>query len=135
MYKFKRIWRVLVAASAISVAPAASAHHSFAAVYDANSPVTITGVVTEVSWLNPHARFYVDVEADSGVIENWEFELGSPNGLMRIGWTRNSLKPGDVVTAEGTRARDGSPAANARSVTLADGTSMFAGDSQQGGLR
>ena len=71
-------------------------------------PITFTGVVTKVEWLNPHARFYVDVKDDKGAVNNWECELASPNGLMRIGWKRDSLKIGEEITVEGFRARDGS---------------------------
>ena len=106
----------------------AIAHHSFAAEFDADVPVNITGIVTKVDWMNPHTFFYVDVEED-GDYTNWAIELGSPNGLMRRGWTRNSLQIGDEVNIEGSRARDGSAKANARSVTLADGKRMFAGSS------
>jgi hypothetical protein len=109
------------------------AHHSFAAEYDRAKPVTLTGSVTKVEWMNPHARFYVDVKDDSGKVTNWEFELGSPNGLMRQGWTRNSLKEGDVVTVEGSLAKDGSNLANARTVKLADGRKVFAGSAEETG--
>ena len=108
----------------------AIAHHSFAAEYDAAKPVTLTGTVTKVEWMNPHARFYIDVKDDAGKVTNWEFELGSPNGLMRAGWTRNSLKQGDTVTVSGSLAKDGSNLANARSVTLADGKKVFAASSE-----
>ena len=103
------------------------AHHSFAAEYDNKQPVTLTGTVTKVEWMNPHARFYIDVKDDSGTVTNWELELGSPNALMRLGWTRNSLKPGEMVSVEGSLAKDGSKLANARKVTLADGRKVFAG--------
>ena len=106
------------------------AHHSFAAEYDRGKPITLTGAVTKVEWMNPHARFYVDVKDDSGTVTNWEFELGSPNGLMRNGWTRNSLKPGDTVTIEGSLAKDGSKLVNASNVKLADGKRLFAGSSK-----
>jgi hypothetical protein len=102
-------------------------HHSFAAEYDASKPITLRGVVTSVEWMNPHARFYVDVKDDTGKIANWEFELGSPNGLMRAGWTRNSLKKGDEVIVNGSLAKDGSKLVNARRVTLADGKSVLSG--------
>jgi Family of unknown function (DUF6152) len=81
--------------------------------------------------MNPHARFYLDVKDDGGKVTNWEFELGSPNGLMRQGWTRNSLKEGDVVTVTGSKAKDGSNLANARQVTLASGKKVFAGSSEK----
>ena len=111
----------------------ALAHHSFAAEYDSNKPITLKGAVTKMEWQNPHARFYVDVTDESGKVTNWELELGSPNGLMRRGWTRNSLKPGDTVTVEGYLAKDGSKLANARNVTLGDGRKIFAGSSDDGG--
>lgn len=109
------------------------AHHSFQAEYDASKPVTLTGTVTKVEWMNPHARFYMDVKDESGAVTNWELELGSPNGLMRLGWTRHSLKPGDTVTVSGALAKDGSKLANARKVTLADGRKVFAGSALDAG--
>jgi hypothetical protein len=105
------------------------AHHSFAAQYDADKPVTLVGTVTKIEWTNPHARFYVDVKDDKGVVTNWNLELGSPNVLRRNGWTRTSLNVGDEVTVEGSLDRDGSKMANARVVKLADGRSVFAGSS------
>ena len=109
----------------------ALAHHSFAAEYDSNKPITLKGTVTKVEWMNPHARFYIDVKDDQGNVANWELELGSPNGLMRAGWTRNSLKQGDQVTVSGSLAKDGSHLANARQVTLADGRKVFAASSAE----
>src|ERR1022692_438394 len=84
------------------------AHHSFAAEYDNTKPIALTGTVTKVEWMNPHARFYLDVKDDKGTVTNWEFELGSPNGLMRQGWTRNSMKLGDSISVSGSLAKDGS---------------------------
>jgi hypothetical protein len=128
--------KVLVLAAAASLAAGtAVAHHSFAAVYDALKPVTLTGVVTGIEWTNPHAHFFVDVKNAQGDVENWDFELSSPNGLMRQGWTRKSLSAGDTVTVDGFLARDGSRRVNTRTVTRADGTKMFTGDGEQGGLR
>ena len=106
------------------------AHHSFAAEYDSAKPITLTGTVTNVEWMNPHARFYIDVKDEKGEVSNWELELGSPNGLMRQGWTRNSLKKGDEVSVTGSLAKDGSKLANARTVKLADGKQVFAGSSE-----
>ena len=111
----------------------ALAHHSFAAEYDSAKPITLTGTVTKVEWMNPHARFYIDVKDDDGKVTNWEFELGSPNGLMRLGWTRNSLKDGDTVTVSGSLAKDGSKLANARQIKLADGRKVFAGSASETG--
>ena len=105
------------------------AHHSFAAEYDANKPVTITGAVTKLEWMNPHARFYVDVAEADGKMTHWNFELGAIPVLVKQGWRRDSLKVGDVVTVEGARAKDGSTTANARVVKLADGRRVFAGSS------
>jgi hypothetical protein len=111
----------------------ALAHHSFAAEYDNKKPVDLTGTVTKVEWMNPHARFYLDVKDDSGKVTNWEFELGSPNGLMRQGWTRNSMKIGDSVSVQGSLAKDGSNLANARTVKLSDGKKLFAGSASETG--
>jgi hypothetical protein len=110
-------------------APPAAAHHSFAAEYDADKPVTLKGVVSKMEWMNPHSRFYVDVQDETGKVVRWNIELASPNVLLRQGWTRDSLKTGDAVTVEGSQAKDGSMMANAQRVTLADGRRVFAGSS------
>jgi hypothetical protein len=108
------------------------AHHSFAAEYDVNKPIKLTGAVTKIEWTNPHCYFYVDVRnAESGKIESWALELGNPNALLRAGWTPNSVKIGDEVTVEGTRAKDGTLLGNARSMVLmSTGQRLFAGSSQ-----
>ena len=105
------------------------AHHSFATQYDADSPVALKGVVTKVEWLNPHVYFYMDVQDEAtGEYTNWAMEMGSPNGLMRRRWNRNTLKIGDEVTVDGSKARDGSDKGNAASVTLAEsGRSLLTG--------
>jgi hypothetical protein len=104
-------------------------HHSFAAQYDRNKPATITGPVTKVDWINPHARFFVDAKDSSGKVVNWEVELAAPAMLLRRGWTRNSLKVGSAVTVAGSLAKDGSNLLNATTVTLSDGKKVFAGSS------
>ena len=119
----------VAAAGALLSAAFASAHHSFAAEFDRNLPVTVTGTVTKVEWMNPHARFYIDAKDDAGKIVNWDFELASPNGLMRRGWNRNSMKIGDTVTVTGHRAKNNPAVGNASSVVLADGKKLFAGSS------
>ena len=117
---------VMVGGLAMAAVPML-AHHSFSAEYDRSKSVTLKGTVTKVEWMNPHARFYVDVKDDKGATTNWEFELGSPNGLMRSGWTRNSLKQGDTVTVAGSLAKDGSHLANAQSVTMENGKKVLSG--------
>ena len=128
----KKTISVFVLLSAVLAASiTALAHHSFAAEFDANKPVKLTGVVTKVEWQNPHVWFYIDVKDASGKVLNWGIEMGSPNGLMRAGWERTALKTGEVVSVEGSRAKDESNNANARSVTLAStGKRLFAASSQ-----
>jgi hypothetical protein len=104
------------------------AHHSFSAEYDRAKTVQLKGTVTKVEWMNPHARFYLDV-TDAGKTTNWEFELGSPNGLMRQGWTAHSLKVGDVVSVNGSQAKDGSNLVNATNVAFENGKRVLGGAS------
>src|SRR5689334_4048514 len=108
------------------------AHHSFAAEYDASKPIKLTGTVTKIEWTNPHCYFYIDVKNEAtGQSENWALELGNPNALLRNGWTPKSVKIGDAVSVEGTRAKDGSLLGNARSMELVStGQRLFAGSSQ-----
>jgi Family of unknown function (DUF6152) len=113
----------------VAAALPALAHHSFAAEYASKKPITISGVVTKMEWMNPHARFYVDVKDADGKIVNWNFELGAIPVLLKQGWRKDSLKQGDQITVEGSLAKDGSKSANARSVVLSDGRRVFAGSS------
>ncbi len=103
------------------------AHHSFAAEFDGNKQVKLTGVVTKVDWVNPHAYIYVDVKCDDGATVNWAIETGAPNALYRQGWRKDDLKAGDTVTLEAFLAKDGSHTAAARNVKLPDGRRVFAG--------
>ena len=105
------------------------AHHSFDAQYDRGKTIVLKGTVTKVEWTNPHARFYVDVKDQNGKVVNWNMELGSPNGLRRAGWSRNTLSMGDAVAVTASLARDGSRMANAREVMLADGKKIFTASS------
>ena len=107
----------------------ATAHHSFAAEFDRDKPITVTGTVTKLEWTNPHARLYIDAKDEKGNIVHWDFELGPPNGLMRRGWNRNSLREGHVVTINGFLSKTKANIANARTVKLADGREVFAGSS------
>jgi hypothetical protein len=118
-------------ASVLAAALPAHAHHSFPAQYDAAKPITLTGEVTKVEWTNPHIFIYIDVPDEAtGAVVNWALEMGGPNALLRLGWKRDSLKPGDVVTVEGSLARDGSRLANAKSIVMAaTGRRMLAGSS------
>src|SRR6185369_587391 len=108
------------------------AHHSFAAEYDSTKPVNLKGAVTKVEWMNPHVYFYIDVKDDqTGKITNWAFEMGAPAVIQRNGWTRNSMKIGDLVIVDGSQAKDGSPHGNARSVVMAStGKKLGAGSSE-----
>jgi hypothetical protein len=119
----------LLAALAMALAIPGEAHHSFSAEYDRDKPIKLTGTVTKLEWTNPHARIYVDVKDGAGNVVNWDFELGPPNGLMRRGWNRNSLKLGHIVTIDGFVSKLQPNVANARTVLLADGRQVFAGSS------
>ena len=124
---------LIACAGMLATAVPVFAHHSFAAEYDASKPVELHGTVTKMEWTNPHARIYLAVKDANGTVTEWNLELASPNVLSRNGWTRHSLKEGDVVTVSGSRAKDGNTMANARTVILADGKKVFAGSATDSG--
>ena len=132
----KQGWAILLCAGALLVVgpPALSAHHSFAAEYDAKKPVTLKGKVTKVDWVNPHSWVHIDVTGPDGKVTNWSCETAPPNILYRQGWRRDSLKEGDEVTIQGFAAKDSSATMTANSVTTASGKRMLAGsnDPNQG---
>lgn len=129
-----RILTALLAVSGLCGVTQASAHHSFSAQYDAAKQITLRGFVTKVEWRNPHAYFYMDVEDEDGEISQWAFEMGAPSVLQRRGWTRNSLRIGDIVEVNGALARDGSPLVNATAVVFtATGKRLTASDGPIGG--
>jgi hypothetical protein len=129
--------RAAVAASAalwMAGSGAVLAHHSFAAQFDAENPVSVTGKIIELRWSNPHAHLYLEVADSAGAPAAWDFELGSPNALVRRGWSRTALKPGDVVTVIGYPAKTVAHLANARSIVLPDGRTVFAESPYENGL-
>ena len=128
---FRWIATVTALMGLAAIAPL-SAHHSFAAEFDSKQPITLTGPITKVDWTNPHVYFYIDVKDDkTGRVANWSFEMAAPAVLTRSGWKRSTMKIGDVVKVDGTRARDGSNHGNARTVTLAaTGERLGAGSSE-----
>ena len=107
----------------------AIAHHSFAAEYDANKPVTMTGTVTRIDWENPHAHIYMDVKGENGQTTNWNVELGNPQKLQNLGWKKDMVKMGDQITVDGWKALDGSNRANANDIMFPNGKKMAAGSS------
>ena len=108
------------------------AHHSFAAEYDGNKPIKLTGTLTKMLWSNPHAWVYMDVKANDGKVVSWKFETGGANALYRRGWKKTDLPVGEMVTIEGFLARDGSRHVNATNIKLPDGRQLFAGSSGTG---
>src|SRR5580658_5465329 len=121
---------------ALATAPTAMfAHHSFAAEYDLNQPVTLKGTLTKTEWTNPHGWIYIDVKGDDGKVTNWAIEFGSPNALLRRGLRRTDFPPGIEVTVKGSRAKSGSPTVNASSVTLPDGRNLYTGSSDPNAKR
>jgi hypothetical protein len=105
------------------------AHHSFLAEFDINQPVSLSGTVTTVEWVNPHAWIHLDVKGSDGTVTNWSIEGSTPNTLLRRGFTKESLKPGTEILVQGYQARKGGPVANGSSITFKDGRKVFLGSS------
>ncbi len=115
---------------ALSMAPAAEGHHSFASEFDAEKPIQLSGFVTKVEWMNPHVWFYLDVtDEETGEVQNWGFEMGAPHQLQRRGWSRTTINLGDELSVDGSMSRDGSPRVNARTVATVDGGVLGAASS------
>ena len=112
-----------------------AAHHAFAAEFDVNKPVTLVGTLTKVAWVNPHGWIYVDVKGKDGTVTPWAIEFGSPNALLRRGLRKADFPPGMTVTVKGYLAKSGKAVANASTVTLPDGRSLFAGSSTTPGAQ
>ncbi len=113
-------------------AASVSAHHAFAAEFDAKKPVNFKGTVTKMEWINPHTWLHVDVKKADGTVENWAIEAGTPNVLFRRGFTKESLLPGTEVVIEGYQSKDGTHRANGRNLTLPNGKMLFLGSSGTG---
>ena len=127
-----RLILLLAALAIVLVAVPVSAHHAFAAEFDAAKPITLKGTVMKMEWINPHTWIHVDVKKPDGTIERWMIEGGPPNALFRRGFTKDSLPVGAEILVEGFQAKDGSLKGNGRDVTFADGRKLFLGSSGTG---
>jgi hypothetical protein len=128
----KGVLPVVVGVASLLAAAAACAHHSFAAEFDVNRPIKLTGTVTKIEWTNPHAWVFVDAKDDKGVAQNWAIELVGINDLLRLGWGRDKVKTGDVISIDGFGAKNGTNTVNAASVSLANGELVWASQKSPG---
>jgi hypothetical protein len=130
----RRVVLIAVAVGLIVATADMSAHHSFTAAFDGKAPVVLTGVVVSIEWGNPHVMFSMDETTSSGAVTTWRFELGAPSVLLQRGWMRTSLTPGDTVTVDGLRARDGTHYVRVVAVRLGSGRTVFANDASNRAL-
>jgi hypothetical protein len=123
---------ILIALALTALTAPAWAHHSFAAEYDAKKELRLTGIITKIDWINPHAWIHMNVKSPDGTATEWMIQTGTPNTLFRRGFSRDSVKVGTTIIVDGYAAKDGTPNINGRDVTFPDGRKLFLGSSGPG---